>query len=585
MTDFIDPFPQLPQVIDVGGDRYFMGAQKPIELGFKDRKTYLGAFGSDTRTEYLLRKYLFLSLSDKRKLSFEDPEEKKELINVLKKYAKKLERSKEFTSSTLKNTLIQRSYTNIVKLIQQLEGEDYKGFEFPSMANISLPCTKAKKYIREIPDEHKFQLILEIAWYLLHPEDVPKKIECDWAALIKNLDTLRLGDLMGQIHSGEKEAGINSLEKPLNYFKRINIDGVVKARSKQNALDEAKKMALKIQDEGVNAEMKERLKTILNILEVKKYLDNDLPIDKDRLKIIDVPTAEKISSSLISNPMNRVIKGGTVMTLNKPLKDAMLPLFNYFKVVYDPIYTIVDEYFKKYLDNIALNKVMLPQLTTLLHICNNINPSDEGGASKNTYGVYCIKNVDPEVLLFINSMLLSTSAYIEQKFSGDDAKKNLFNRQLFQLPRVRLSTLLNKFVNFQQFKDPDLIPYVQLFTVGGNMTLLKKDNFLKADRPERSDVIFNEVTKLFNPQDLYVVCTKQDNVREGIPMNIYEINFDEVNVSETGLQIKTPDNYFNKNKEPEIYMETIVDLKPYVIFNDAELALSILVAFKELMPN
>jgi hypothetical protein len=581
MTDFIDPFPQLPQVIDLGGDRYFMGAQKPIELGFKDRKTYLGAFGNDTRTEYLLRKYLFLSLSDKRKLSFEDPEEKKELIDILKKYAKKLERSKEFTSSTLKNTLIQRSYTNIVKLIQQLEGPEYKGFEFPSMANVSLPCTKAKKYIREIPEEHKFQLILEIAWYLLHPEDVPKKIECDWVALIKNLDTLRLGDLMGQIHSGEKEAGINSLEKPLNYFKRVNIDGVVKARSKQNALDQAKEMALKIQDEGVNSEMKERLKTILNILEVKKYLANDLPVNKDRLKIIDVPAAEKISSSLISNPM----KGGANLTLNKPLKDAMSPLFNYFKVVYDPIYSIVDGYFKKYLDDTALNKVMLPQLTTLLHICNNINPSEEARAGKNTYGVYCIKNVDPDVILFINSMLSSTAAYIEQKFSDDDAKKNLFNRQLFQLPRVRLSTLLNKFVNLQEFKDPDLIPYVQLFTVGGNMTVLKKEDFLKADRPERSDVIFNEVTKLFNPQDLYVVCTKQDNVREGIPMNVYEINFEEINVSETGLQIKTPDNYFNKNKEPEMYMETIVDLKPYVVFNDTELALSILVAFKELMPN
>ena len=97
------------------------------------------------------------------------------------------------------------------------------------------------------------------------------------------------GDLMAQIRACEKEADLNSLEKPLNYFKRIKLDGVIKAASKQNALDQAKEMALKIQDEGVAEEMKERLKTILNILEIKKYLANDLPINKDRLKIIDVP--------------------------------------------------------------------------------------------------------------------------------------------------------------------------------------------------------------------------------------------------------------------------------------------------------
>lgn len=49
--------------------------------------------------------------------------------------------------------------------------------------------------------------------------------------------------------------------------------------------------------------MKDRLKTLINILEVKKYLNNDLPVNEDRLKIIDVPTAEKISQSMISNPM------------------------------------------------------------------------------------------------------------------------------------------------------------------------------------------------------------------------------------------------------------------------------------------
>jgi hypothetical protein len=52
------------------------------------------------------------------------------------------------------------------------------------------------------------------------------------------------------------------------------------------------------------------------------------------------------------------------------------------------------------------------------------------------------------------------------------------------------------------------------------------------------------------------------------------------------MEIKSPtDNYFNQHKTPELYLENLVNLTPYVIFNDAELALSIFIAFKELMPK
>jgi hypothetical protein len=51
------------------------------------------------------------------------------------------------------------------------------------------------------------------------------------------------------------------------------------------------------------------------------------------------------------------------------------------------------------------------------------------------------------------------------------------------------------------------------------------------------------------------------------------------------MEIKTPENYFNKNKEPVMYLEKLVTITPYVVFNDAELALSIFIAFKELMPK
>ena len=578
MSDFRDPFPNLPQVVDIGNDRYFMGAQKPIELGFKDRTDYIKSFSDNSRTEFLIRKYLYISLKGKKRLVFEDPKEKAELIAILRKRAKKIESSNEFTSSTLKNTLLQRSYLNIQRLIQELEGPDYKGFKFPSLPDISLPCTKAKKYIRTIPENRLYQLILEIAWYLLHPDDVPEKVKCDWAKTIKQLDTLRIGDLV----INEKQNGNNV--SPSNYFKRINLSSVVKSKTLVNALDQAREMAQQIEGTTANDNMKERLQTLINILEIKKYLSDDLPVDKDRVKIIDVPAATSISNSLISNPMKGGAGAGAGKALDKPLGIAMRPLFNYFKVVFDPVYSLLESSIDTYSKKTDIQKVMIPQLTTVLHICNNLNPSETTTSGLNTYGVYRIKNVDETLIAFMNNMIASTDTYVSSV--GDDAKRNIFNRQLFHLPKVRLSSLLNKFVDPTKYSDPDSIPYIQLFTVGGNLRLIEKDKFMNSTKPEMTEEVFKAVNEFFAPTDLYILCTKSDNVKENIPMNMYEIDYDNVDVGETGIQIDNiSNNYFNKNKKPELYLENLVTLLPYVVFNDAELALSILILFKELMPK
>ena len=582
MSDFRDPFPNLPQVVDIGNDRYFMGAQKPIELGFKDRADYIKSFSDNSRTEFLIRKYLYISLKGKKRLVFEDPKEKAELIAILRKRAKKIESSNEFTSSTLKNTLLQRSYLNIQRLIQELEGPDYKGFKFPSLPDISLPCTKAKKYIRTIPENRLYQLILEIAWYLLHPDDVPEKVKCDWAKTIKQLDTLRIGDLV----INEKQNG-NSVS-PSNYFKRINLSSVVKSKTLVNALDQAREMAQQIEGTTANDNMKERLQTLINILEIKKYLSDDLPVDKDRVKIIDVPAATSISNSLISNPMKggagAGAGAGAGKALDKPLGIAMRPLFNYFKVVFDPVYSLLESSIDTYSKKTDIQKVMIPQLTTVLHICNNLNPSETTTSGLNTYGVYRIKNVDETLITFMNNMIASTDTYVSSV--GDDAKRNIFNRQLFHLPKVRLSSLLNKFIDPMKYSDPDSIPYIQLFTVGGNLRLIEKDKFMNSTKPEMTEEVFKAVNEFFTPTDLYILCTKSDNVKENIPMNMYEIDYDNVDVGETGIQIDNiSNNYFNKNKKPELYLENLVTLLPYVVFNDAELALSILILFKELMPK
>jgi hypothetical protein len=576
MTEFRDPFPELSQVVDIGGDRYFMGPQQPIELGFKSRQDFLNSFGNDRQTEYLIRKYMFISLKDKGKMKFDPPEEKLELVALLKKRAKQLERSKEFTSSLLKNTIIQRSFLNIQALIQQIErGDEGKGFKFPSMPNISLPCTKAKKYIREIPQDRLFQLVLEIAWYLLHPDKVPKKVQCDWASTIKQLDTLRLGDIMAQI----RDASTSTNVEAFNYFKKINLESVAKKNTLHNALDEAILMATQVKGENATENVKDRLKLLLNILEMKKYLSGDLKENADMLKIIDNNAAKKIANSMIVNPMS-----GGASVLNNPLGIAMLPMYDYFKAVFDPIYSFVESNIHTFLSKNTANHIMIPHLTSLLHVCNNINPVEVAIGGANTYGIYKLTNVDAELVNFINNMLKSTEAYVD-KFQ-EDKDKNIFNQQLFELPKVRLSSLLNKFINSNTYKDPDTIPYIQILSLGGNMSLMAKDAFMNPKKPEMTEEMFNQVNEFFNPDSLYILCTTSDNRSENIPMNLYNIDYDTVDMTSTGLKIDNiPDNYFNKNKDLSLHLENLVNITPYVVYNDAELALSIFIAFKELMPK
>ena len=565
MTEInIDNFPELSHTIDIGGDRYFMGTQKPIESGFKNRKHYLNVFGNERETERLLRKYMFYSLKDKKNIVFESQEDKMALLKILKDWVRKTKTNPLYNSPILKNTIIRRSCLNVEQLIQQLENSDNKEFKIPDID--ILPCTKAKKYIKEIPDDHKFQMILEMSWYLLHPDNVPSEIGCDWAKLVKELERLRMGDIVQQIHDVEQTKSISSSKNALNYFKKINLQTVVKKDKIENALDQSKKFATEIQDETASDSVKKRLKLLLEILEMKKYLAKDIDIDRD--DTISNDEMKTIERSMITNPM----KGGAALTLNKPLGAAMNPLFDYFKVVYDPIYSFLEKSIKEYQKT---NQIIIPQLTTLLHICNNLKAD--------TYGVYRITNVDKELLEFIKFMINVTNQYIGTL--RDDVNKNIFNKRLFKLPKVRLSSISDEksivTINKNVYKDPTILPSIQFFIMGANIKYHTLPTLKLADNTEEA------IKKFYQEGNIYMVYTESQNISQNIPINVYDIDYNTVDVT-TNIKIKNiPDNYFNTNKDrlSEIYLENILDIKQYIVYNDAELALSIFIALKELMPH
>ena len=556
MVEFNDSFSYLPQTVDIGGDIYFLGPERHINLGFKSRKQFLNTFGSES--EGLLRKYMNLSIKGKNNLVFDSPEDKKALIIILRDRATVLKTSKEFTSSILKNEIFKRSYSYIQELIKKLEESNGKSIKVDDEA-----CTTAKKEIKDIKDDVKFQMILEMAWYLLHPDKVPSEIGCDWAKLVKNLERLRMGDIVQSIREAETKSGIEPSKNALNYFKKINLQTVVKKDTIKNALDQAKKFATEIQDKTASESIKKRLKLILDILEMKKYLSNKFTVNEDGMKIISTSEERNtIDKSMINNPM----KGGS---LTIPLGKAMNPLFDYFKVIYDPIYGFLE---KSIIEYRIKNQIIIPQLTTLLHICNNLKPD--------TYGVYRITNVDLKLLDFIKFMINITSQHINT--FTDPVDKNTFNKQIFKLPKVRLSSIsdIALITTNKIYKDPTKLPSTQFFVMGANIKYLPN--------PIPNEDTNTAVKEFYKEDNIYMVYTKSDNISQNIPINVYDIDYSTIGVSNNTTKIDTlQNNYFNINKDKltDTYFEKLLDITQYSVYNDAELALSIFIAFKELMPK
>jgi hypothetical protein len=593
-NEYIDRYPNLPLMVDVAGFKYYLGTLKPVELAYKSRSDFLNAFGSDPQTEFILRKYMYPEISSKEKLIFDSPSEKQALIKILKKRANDLKITREFSSSTLKNSIFQKSYLELQELILKLETTDYKNktiLSLPSVGSLlstpersvasnNIQCNKSVKYIKDLYDSRKdriLELILEMSWLLLHPDMIPSNLRCSWANLVAQLDTMRLGDIMTLIKESKADNITSIKSNPLNYLESMNLYKIGDKPTIKNALTEARNMAVEIQNENARNDIKKRLQILLNILETKKYLNNSLPIDESRMKIIDTDeTAAKISRQIISNPM----KGGNANILNKPLKLAMNPVFDYFKKVYHPIYDFLEDNIKKYtakIGNTPVKSITIPSLLVLLHICNNIQQPPNSGDK--LYGLYKLQNAPEDLKEFVSNMLTATRDYTSTiNSSGKTVSKTRFKSAVFMLPtNIYPITLLNtrnpaNSTTTATFSNAasnigNRKYYLQFLIGGTNMS--GSLSGLEDDVVGNGD-LFIAITK-DNSFDQFTRSSKQ-NV---IEVNRYTIDFNSVDVAVNELTIQGLDSSSTASLkfDDDIY------------FNNAELALSIFIALKELMPE
>lgn len=608
-----DPCPNLSLAIDVAGDKYYLGTDRPVELGYKSRKDFFLAFGDDAETQCLLRKYMPIA-NNVLKTVFDSKEDRDQLIQILELRAQSLKASNQFNSSVLKNTVIQRFYINLIKIIEGLKGEPYqpkewgKGFKGALKRlkgikpSVFTPTSSYIAYAKALTDDQKIQLILEMSWFLLHPDQVPEKAQRRWFKMVKRLDTLRLDDFAGLSEKIKALIEKNPGKPFLNYFKTTNLASVMDLKEKKDLQFLSSDVLGKVFDNACDRDkaiLEERMRIILQLLRAKEYLtDTDISDLGDLTSQTTDDIFTGLTDSLVENPgvPRSVLLGGGYLQkggaeqkeMSHGLRTSLVPFFDYFSGLYDPVYGVLNES----ISSIEI-KPSVDELVRLFNIVSKINPEND----PKKYGVYRLVGLEKSVAEFVRHLLKSTEFHTDKL--SDSEKKEYFE-DISVLPRVRISSVVNQFSS--NYKDPSKLPFVSLMLVGAGITLLSEDEI---EDPEKGFIrksmdshgvssanktlsslnfgqIHESITDFFNEGNLYLVCNSE---KEQLPLNLYDIDVNSIKLEDTVISgTLLENNYFNKLKvgNSSLFLDDLVTVDNENIVNEAAFALAIFISMKDL---
>jgi hypothetical protein len=259
-----DPHTNYSTTVAIGSDIYDVSPGSQFtNLSHKNRNDFLQTFHTyPDNTELLLRKYLYPGQKIES-ISFRPSQDKKDLINILKRRLQQLKDSLD-SSTTVKHISIQRNYLdlqNILYLIENPESQT-KPIEIPTLT-----------------DNEIFHIILEISWYLKHPDDVPNDIEAEWSELLKEFKKIRVIDVVDKIKNLSKQnSSIQVKNNPLNYFEKINLKKVINEKTTTSAQKKTIEMISTPPppppSSASESTLSTRISDLLRILRLKEIIDD-----------------------------------------------------------------------------------------------------------------------------------------------------------------------------------------------------------------------------------------------------------------------------------------------------------------------
>lgn len=221
--------------------------------------------------------------------------------------------------------------------------------------------------------------------------------------------------------------------------------------------------------------------------------------------------------------------------LSHPLQNAMGSVIRRFKDIFDPLYSVLEKGIPSSLEN------TLPSLLLTLHLCDTLRSKPKG--------LYRITDVPSTLLSFVTQQLDAVQDYVT---THGKKRQEEFHRQVYAL-----ST--QSFTNEQR-------SIIQLYVKDHNIRLL-------IDQEPISSFFMDG-------NHLYLLSTTYHNIQEkNTPLQLYSIEYDSLHL-EDAVFYET--DYETRRNET---IDDVFTLDRNMAYTSTELAMSMLIAFDNLIPN
>ena len=513
----------LDGVINVGGIQYTLNYEKQgINYLFRSYNDFITTFDNIAdrskvplpRIQELFLTYMRVEPFVKQDFGAIPSMDKQDLNKIFEAYLEYLKNSKENSGNSIVSIMIDRTYYNIKAILEALGG---RGEDFSKM---SVTCKQSKEKLGKIDKIMKQRMITEFTWLLQNPRKITSEDECKWADMIAELADIKIRSMMDQLPQHNQKPKEQDEKK-----------GNEDEKEEQEEQEEKQ-----IQAGGA---MNSRIKALLTVLHV---------------------------AEMGKKPFTQT--GGGSATddfydvLTKELSLALLPLFDYIKSMYQPVYGMLESCMIR--SHVKKRKIVEP-LLVLLHISNYFV-----GSRKDSYGIYRIRNTNKLLTPFITAQLECSMTRMK-KMSSVKRKKCLETIQ--QLSPIRVSSLPKRNA-IPSMKKASPLPTVQYITLDGNLTIPPFERFYRKGSESEKENTFQAITDFFTKDDIYMAYSPS----EEIPMNLYEIDYSTVDTKDTHIPIIKHDSYFTSHPHD---LQSFAPLVENAIYTNAELVLSIFIALKE----
>jgi len=365
-------------------------------------------------------------------------------------------------------------------------------------SKMSVTCQASKDILKDLTPERRRQMIEEFTWLLTNPKDIRSKEGCQWADAVAGLKEIPLVDMMAQLKSDEK---------------------------KQEE-DEEK------QDGGRMVTMKSRMKSlhiVSNVLSAAEKCDC-MDADYEHLRIC--------------------------------FSKAIASLFDEVKILYQPVYGVIENCMKK--NRVKKNKIILP-LLQLLNLSNHFI-----GSRKEAYGIYRIKQPGKHLRAYLTSQLQCISSTLDNMTPAEqrkyhDVQKELSPFVVTSLPKRKAVASSTKGV---------IIPVVQFVTLDGNLIIPPFEQFYRKGSESEKEQYFQVMTDFFTKDNIYMIYSKTDEV----PLKFYDISLPSIGITDSYIPVT---DYDCKRIVEHHVLQDFCTFVPHATYTNAELVLSIFIALKE----